>query len=69
MPTSLHWKRAPLRAMLGEHLRLTTQEVVARLVSDRTADVAAYDRIHRHALGLADALSTGLVAQFSARFR
>ena len=64
-----HWKRAPLRAMLGEHLRLTTQEVVARLKSDWTADVAAYDRIHRHALGMADALSTGLVAQFPARFR
>jgi hypothetical protein len=64
-----HWKRAPLQAMLGEHLRLTTQEVVARLRSDWTADVAAYDRVHRHALGMADALSTDLVAQFPARFR
>jgi hypothetical protein len=64
-----HWKRAPLQAMLDEHLRLTTQEVVARLRSDWTADVAAYDRVHRHALGMADALSTGLVAQFPARFR
>ena len=63
------WKRAPLRAMLGEHLRLTTQEVVARLKADWTADVAAYDRIHRHALGMADALSAGLTAQFPARFR
>lgn len=63
------WKRAELRAMLGEHLRLTTQEVVARLRSDWTADVAAYDRIHRHALGMADALSTGLASQFPGRFR
>ena len=64
-----YWKRIALKAMLSEHLRLTTQEVVARLRSDWTADVAAYDRIHRHALGMADALSSGLVAQFPGRFR
>jgi hypothetical protein len=62
------WKRAALRAMLGEHLRLTTQEVVARLNADWRADVAAYDRIHHHALGMADALSAGLTAQFPGRF-
>jgi hypothetical protein len=62
------WKLATLRAILGEHLRLTTQEVVARLEADWEADVAAYDRIHHHALGMADVLSTGLAAQFPARF-
>ena len=62
------WKRAALRAMLGEHLRLTTQEVLARLNADWRADVAAYDRIHHHALGMADALSAGLTAQFPGRF-
>jgi hypothetical protein len=62
------WKRPALRAMLGMHLRLTTQEVVARLRADWKADVAAYDRIHRHALGMADALSAGLTAQFPERF-
>ena len=64
-----HWKRAAVRSMLNEHLRLTTQEVVARLQGDWTADVAAYDRIHRHALMMADTLSTGLVKQFPGRFR
>ncbi|NUT56436.1 MAG: glycosyltransferase [Thermoleophilia bacterium] len=62
------WKRAAVRAMLHEHLRLTTQEVVARLKRNWPADVAAYDRIHRHALGMADTLSTGLIAQFPGRF-
>jgi hypothetical protein len=62
------WKRAEVRAMLGEHLRLTTQEVVARLHGDWKADVAAYDRIHKHALGMADTLSAGLTAQFPGRF-
>ena len=63
------WKRSDVRAMLNEHLRLTTDEVVARLQGKWAADVAAYDRIHHHALGMADTLSTGLVAQFPARFR
>lgn len=64
-----NWKRAALTAMLYEHLRLTTAEVVARLKGDWNADVASYDRIHLHALGMADALSTGIVKQFPRRFR
>jgi hypothetical protein len=64
-----NWKRAALASMLREHLRLTTAEVVARLRGDWAADVVAYDRIHRHALTMADALSVGLVAQFPRRFR
>jgi hypothetical protein len=64
-----YWKRAAVAAMLREHLRLTTQEAVARLQADWKADVAAYDRIHRHALSMADTLSSGLVRQFPRRFR
>jgi hypothetical protein len=64
-----HWKRTALERMLGEHLRLTTEEAVARLRGDWAADVAAYDEVHRHALGMADLLSTGLVKQFPRRFR
>jgi hypothetical protein len=63
------WDVEDLRASLGEHLRLTTDEVLARLAGDWEADVAVYDRIHAHALGLADVLSTGIVRQFPRRFR
>jgi len=63
------WKRAALAAMLAEHLRLTTQEAVARLQGKWAADVAAYDRVHAHALHMADALSAGLIAQFPGRFK
>lgn len=63
------WKRGALNAMLREHLDLTTAEVVARLQGNWAADVAAYDRIHKHALGMADALSAGLIGQFPRRFR
>lgn len=64
-----HWKLGETRTMLHEHLQLTTREVVARLQSDWSADVAAYDEIHRQALHMADMLSTGIVAQFPKRFR
>jgi hypothetical protein len=63
------WKRAALTSMLFEHLRLTTTEVFARLTGDWNADVASYDKIHLHALGMAEALSTGIVKQFPRRFR
>jgi hypothetical protein len=64
-----HWKLAVLRAELRMHLKLTTEEVVARLEGNWAADVAAYDRIHRHALHLSDFLSDGLIEQFPKRFR
>jgi len=63
------WKLPALEHMLDEHLTLTTQEAVARLEGDWEADVAAYDAIHHHALGMADTLSVGIVKQFPRRFR
>ena len=64
-----HWKLGAMKAELRKHLRLTTDEVVARLQGDWDADVAAYDRIHRHALHFSDLLSAGIVEQFPKRFR
>jgi hypothetical protein len=63
------WDLDEMKSMLQEHLRLTTDEAVARLQGDWDADVAAYDEIHRQALGMADMLSNGIVKQFPARFR
>jgi hypothetical protein len=63
------WKLATLKTELHKHLQLTTDEAVARLQGDWSADVAAYDAVHVHMLHLADFLSSGLVKQFPRRFR
>ena len=48
------WKLSEMKAMLYEHLDLTTSEVVARLTGDWAADFSAYDAIHIQALEMAD---------------
>lgn len=58
-----------MKSELRMHLKLTTVEAVARLTGSWTADVAAYDKIHRHALHMSDLLSAGIVKQFPKRFR
>jgi hypothetical protein len=63
------WKLATMKAEMQKHLRLTTQEAVARLEGDWAADVAAYDRIHHHILHMSDLLAEGLIQQFPKRFR
>jgi hypothetical protein len=64
-----YWKQDAITEMMFMHLQLTTDEVVARLQGNWDADVAAYDRVHLHILGMSDVLSTGIVKQFPRRFR
>jgi hypothetical protein len=64
-----HWRIEVMQAELRTNLNLTTDEVVARLEGDWAADVAAYDKIHDHALHLSDLLSDGLIKQFPKCFR
>ncbi len=59
-----NWPEKDLKDMLHEHLALTTDEVVGRLKKDWAADIAAYDKGHRHILKLADALADGIAKQF-----
>ncbi|HET7145836.1 MAG TPA: hypothetical protein VFI10_01460 [Gaiellaceae bacterium] len=62
------WKLGAMKAMFHDHLRLTTDEVLARLNGTWAADVKAYDEIVRQARHMADMLSDGIVDQFPARF-
>jgi hypothetical protein len=64
-----YWELATMKAEMHKHLDLTTQEAVARLQGNWSADVAAYDQIHEHILHMSDLLSSGLVKQLPKRFR
>jgi hypothetical protein len=64
-----YWKLGRMKAELRMHLKLTTDEAVARLKGDWSGDVAAYEKIHTHMLHLSDVLSNGLMKQFPRRFR
>ncbi len=63
------WKLGAMKAEMHRHLDLTTQEAVARLQGNWTADVAAYDKVHEHILHMSDMPSQGITKQFPARFR
>jgi hypothetical protein len=64
-----YWPLDVLKAEMHMHLKLTTDEAVAHLHGDWTADVAAYDKVHRHILHMSDLLADGLIKQFPKRFR
>jgi hypothetical protein len=64
-----NWKLGAMRAEMRMHLRLTTEEAVARLEGKWNADVAAYDKVHNHILHMSDLLTNGIIRQFPARFR
>ena len=63
-----NWPRETMRAAMHHHLDLTLQEAQARLGGNWAADIAAYDAIHEHILGMADLLASGIVSQFPQRF-
>ena len=64
-----YWNLGTMKAEMHMHLKLTTDEAVARVQGNWSADVAAYDKVHAHILHMSDLLSDGIVRQFPARFQ
>jgi hypothetical protein len=62
-----NWPKADLVDLLGQHLALTKNEVVARLQQKYDDDVLAFDQIYTEILTVSDVLSDGLVKQFAGR--
>ena len=58
------YSKEEVRNMLYEHLRLTTNEVTARLKKDYIADIKAYDIVQKEALKMAEFFANGIVKQF-----
>lgn len=58
------YPRETIRRMLYEHLRLTTEEVSARLKKDYAADIRAYDMVQKEILEMSKFFVNGIVKQF-----
>jgi hypothetical protein len=58
-----------MRDAMNGHLEQTLAEASHELGGDYVASVADYDEIHAHILGMADVLSSGIVAAFPQQFR
>lgn len=62
------WSLAGMKAMLHDHLDLTTAEVVAQLHQDWAGSIGAYDKVHQQILKMADVLSLGIIEQYPNKF-
>lgn len=58
------WTDEEWKTLLYEHLRMTTDEAVARLSGEFTKDVILFDIIEEQALDMADAMAAGMIRQF-----
>jgi hypothetical protein len=64
-----NWKLEDVKMMMHDHLKLTTDEAVARIKKNYDGDIKAYDQVHDEILKMADALSDGIVNQFPDKFK
>src|SRR5215831_664486 len=58
-----NWKEDDMKKMMHDHLKLTTDEAVARIKKDYDGDIAAYDKVHNEILQMSDMLTDGIVKQ------
>lgn len=63
-----NWRLADLRSMMRTHLDLTLQEASDQLGGNYAASVADFDTVETEILGMADTLSSGIIAQFPKKF-
>jgi hypothetical protein len=63
------WPDALIRADMKTHLDQTLAEAAHELHGQYASSVSDYEALHTHILMMADQLSSGLIAQFPARFR
>jgi hypothetical protein len=63
-----NWPLSAVQDMMKMHLDLTIAEAVDQLKGDYAGSVVQYDKVHDEILGMADALSGGIVAQFPEQF-
>ena len=65
---SQNWPLASMKEIMKAHLDQTLKEAVDRLQGKYADDIKDYDAVHAHILDMADALSSGIMAQFPDKF-
>ncbi|WP_064093899.1 hypothetical protein [Rossellomorea aquimaris] len=63
-----NWSNKQLTDLLYMHLKLVTEDVVARLKKDWEADIIAFDKGEAHIIEIADVLTDGIIKQFPNQF-
>ncbi|MDP2668547.1 MAG: hypothetical protein Q8P07_01815 [bacterium] len=63
-----NWPLKDMKEGMKMHLDITLAEAVAQLQGKYAESVKDYDKVHEHILGLADLLSSGIIAQFPNKF-
>lgn len=64
-----NWPLSDMQSMMKMHLDLTLAEATARLNSNWSGDVIAYDKVHNEILGMSGMLARGIIAQFPSQFK
>lgn len=64
-----NWSKKELTDMFYTHLKLTTDEVLARLEKDWDKDIRSADRNETHLIHMGDILTKGIVKQFPDKFK
>jgi hypothetical protein len=64
-----NWPQKDVTDLLSLHLKITKEEAVARLTGKWEEDIQKFDEIYTEIMVLSDALSDGIVKQFSDKFK
>ena len=64
-----NWPLRRTKPMMRLYLDLTLEQALARWNGKYDEDIAAYEKVHNHALEIADMLSQGIINKFRQKFR
>jgi hypothetical protein len=64
-----NWSNKELKELLYTHLKMLTDEAVARIKKDWETNIISYDKGEDHIIKLADAITNGIIKQFPNKFK
>lgn len=64
-----NWSDSQLKDMLHKHLDFVTDQVIARIKKDWSADVESYDKGEEHMIKFANTITEGIIKQYQDKFK